>query len=254
MLIIWCFALLQLLCVLSSHKFLENVQARDFLMQKLYALRRPKTNIQILQQNVLLKYKSVRIYFYGVSVVDAGVWSKLVIFLANTSKTSSFVYLFKTVLCSSRQHQVQSAGSNLFHVWMQPWGTRYVATFLRTHGQEVFPEIRAAYVDTMNKVLSAHFRTYIQALERLQLDIVTKSDLIGVEDTGTRSPGLFSRAREPLKNRAAVFALGDRALVLKEVDEAAIIPHIAEASGHKYPYEVLFRNLHKLLMDTATSE
>ncbi len=152
MLIIWCFALLQLLCVLSSHKFLENVQARDFLMQKLYALRRPKTNIQILQQNVLLKYKSVRIYFYGVSVVDAGVWSKLVIFLANTSKTSSFVYLFKTVLCSSRQHQVQSAGSNLFHVWMQPWGTRYVATFLRTHGQEVFPEIRAAYVDTMNKV------------------------------------------------------------------------------------------------------
>jgi hypothetical protein len=23
---------------------------------------------------------------------------------------------------------------------------------LRTHGQEVFPEIRAAYVDTMNKV------------------------------------------------------------------------------------------------------
>jgi hypothetical protein len=83
MLIVWCFALL--LCVLPSHKFLENVQARDFLMQKLYALRRPKTNIQILQQNVLLKYK-------------------------------------------------------------------YVATFLRTHGQEVFPEIRAAYVDTMNKV------------------------------------------------------------------------------------------------------
>jgi len=41
---------------------------------------------------------------------------------------------------------------------------------------------------------------------------------------------------------------------VQEVDEAAIIPHIAEASGHKYPYEVLFRNLHKLLMDTATSE
>ncbi len=77
MLIVWCFALL--LCVLPSHKFLENVQARDFLMQKLYALRRPKTNIQILQQNVLLKYKSVRIFFYGVSVVDSGVWSKLVI-------------------------------------------------------------------------------------------------------------------------------------------------------------------------------
>ncbi|XP_031272153.1 ran-binding protein M homolog [Pistacia vera] len=29
----------------------------DFIVQKLYALRKPKTNIQILQQNVLLKYK-----------------------------------------------------------------------------------------------------------------------------------------------------------------------------------------------------
>ncbi|KAL2619828.1 hypothetical protein R1flu_000033 [Riccia fluitans] len=160
---------------------------REFLMQKLYALRRPKTNIQILQQNVLLKYK-------------------------------------------------------------------YAATFLHDHGLEVYPEIRAAYVDTMNKVLSAHFRSYIQALEKLQLDIVTRNDLLGVEDAVSRGGGLFSRAKEPLKNRSAVFALGDRASVLKDVDEPAIIPHIAEASNARFPYEVLFRSLHKLLMDTATSE
>lgn len=41
---------------------------------------------------------------------------------------------------------------------------------------------------------------------------------------------------------------------VQEVDGAAIIPHIAESSGQKFPYEVLFRSLHKLLMDTATSE
>ncbi|CAM6121999.1 unnamed protein product [Calypogeia fissa] len=162
-------------------------KTREFLLQKLYALRRPKTNIQILQQNVLLKYK-------------------------------------------------------------------YAATFLREHGKEVYPEIRLAYVDTMSKVLSAHFRSYIQALERLQLDIVTRNDLLGVEDAVQRSGGLFSRAKEPLKNKSAVFSLGDRALVLKDVDEPAIIPHIAEGSGTKFPYEVLFRSLHKLLMDTATSE
>ena len=40
----------------------------------------------------------------------------------------------------------------------------------------------------------------------------------------------------------------------QEIDEPALIPHIAEASSKKYPYEVLFRSLHKLLMDTATSE
>ncbi|XP_058067918.1 vacuolar protein sorting-associated protein 52 A isoform X2 [Magnolia sinica] len=156
----------------------------DFTVQKLYALRKPKTNIQILQQSVLLKYK-------------------------------------------------------------------YVVLFLKEHGKEIYGEVRGAYIDTMNKVLSAHFRAYIQALEKLQLDIATANDLIGVE---TRSTSLFSRGREPLKNRSAVFALGERINILKEIEQPALIPHIAEASSLKYPYEVLFRSLHKLLMDTATSE
>ena len=62
------------------------------------------------------------------------------------------------------------------------------------------------------QVLSAHFRAYIQALEKLQLDIATSSDLIGVD---TRNTSLFSRGREPLKNRSAVFALGERIKILK---------------------------------------
>lgn len=156
----------------------------EFMVQKLYALRKPKTNIQILQQSVLLKYK-------------------------------------------------------------------YIICFLKEHGKEIYMEVRAAYIDTMNKVLSAHFRAYIQALEKLQLDVATSSDLIGIEAS---SFGLFSRAREPLKNRSAVFALGERISVLKDMEEPALIPHIAEASSRKYPYEVLFRSLHKLLMDTASSE
>ncbi|TQE07339.1 hypothetical protein C1H46_006992 [Malus baccata] len=160
------------------------IEVFDFIVQKLYALRKPKTNIQILQQNVLLKYK-------------------------------------------------------------------YVVSFLKEHGKEVYIEVRGAYIDTMNKVLSAHFRAYIQALEKLQLDIATSNDLIGVE---TRNTSLFLRGREPLKNRSAVFALGERRKILKEIEEPALIPHIAEASNIKYPYEVLFRSLHKLLMDTATSE
>lgn len=63
------------------------------------------------------------------------------------------------------------------------------------------------------QVLSAHFRAYIQALEKLQLDIATAYDLIGVETRS--STGLFSRAREPLKNRSAVFALGERIKIIK---------------------------------------
>ncbi|XP_031100638.1 vacuolar protein sorting-associated protein 52 A-like [Ipomoea triloba] len=183
--------------IVKSSKALKDVQPEleklrqkavskvfDFMVQKLYALRKPKTNIQILQQSVLLKYK-------------------------------------------------------------------FIISFLKEHGKEVYLEVRAAYIDTMNKVLSAQFRAYIQALEKLQLDIATSSDLIGVE---ARSSSLFSRGKEPLKNRSAVFALGERINILKEIEEPPLIPHISEASSKKYPYEVLFRSLHKLLLDTASSE
>ncbi|KAL1547803.1 Vacuolar protein sorting-associated protein 52 [Salvia divinorum] len=182
--------------MLKTSKVITNVQPEveklhqkavskvfDFIIQKLNALRRPKTNVQILQQSVLLKYK-------------------------------------------------------------------YVIMFLKEHNKEVYLDIRAAYIDTMNKVLGTNIQAYIHALEKLQLDIATAADLIGVE---TRSTSLFLRG-EPLKNRSAVFALGDRIKILKEIDEPALIPHIAEASSKKYPYEVLFRSLHKLLMDTAASE
>lgn len=157
----------------------------EFVIQKFYALRKPKTNIQILQQSVLLKYK-------------------------------------------------------------------YTINFLKEHAKEIYAEVRTAYIDTMNKVLSAHFRAYIQALEKLQMDIATSTDLLGVE---TRSTGfIFSIGKEPLKTRPSVFALGERINILKEIDQPALIPHIAEAKSHKYSYEVLFRSLQKLLIDTATSE
>lgn len=65
----------------------------------------------------------------------------------------------------------------------------------------------------MLQFLSSHFRAYIQALEKLQLDIATSSDLIGVEARGGTS--LFSTRREPMKNRSSVFALGDRINILK---------------------------------------
>lgn len=62
-------------------------------------------------------------------------------------------------------------------------------------------------------MLSAHFRAYIQALEKLQLDIATSTDLLGVE---TRSTGfLFSMGKESLKTRSSVFALGERINILK---------------------------------------
>jgi len=68
-----------------------------------------------------------------------------------------------------------------------------------------------------------YFRIYIQALEKLHLDIVTRNDLLGVENVGSRSAGVFSRPREPLKNHGAIFALADRASVLRVLNLIIIL-------------------------------
>ena len=160
-------------------------KTRDFLLHKFLTFKKPKTNVQILQQNVLLKYN-------------------------------------------------------------------YLCLFLRSHAPEIYTEVQSTYVDTMNKVLAGHFRNYLSALQRLQLDLVTKGDLIGLEES--RSSGLFSRSKESLRNRGSVYSLGERREVLKDMEAPAIIPHVAESNGRKFPYEELFRSVNKLLLDTATSE
>ena len=41
----------------SSPHIQAITKIRDFLLQKVYLLKRPKTNLQIIQQSSLLKYK-----------------------------------------------------------------------------------------------------------------------------------------------------------------------------------------------------
>ena len=48
---------------------------------------------------------------------------------------------------------------------------------------------------------------------------------------------LFSKASGD--TRAEVFALGERANILLHLDAAALIPHVVEAEGKKFPPEVL---------------
>ncbi|GJM84882.1 hypothetical protein PR202_ga00594 [Eleusine coracana subsp. coracana] len=40
----------------------------------------------------------------------------------------------------------------------------------------------------------------------------------------------------------------------KEIDRPGLVPHISQVNSLTYPYEVIFRSLQKLLMDTASSE
>lgn len=48
---------------------------------------------------------------------------------------------------------------------------KLLVAFMKKHGPEVFAEVRAAYIDTLSKVLSSHFRAYLGAVEKLEVAI-----------------------------------------------------------------------------------
>lgn len=165
-------------------------KVRDFILQKVYTLKRPKTNIQIIQQNVLLKYK-------------------------------------------------------------------YFVRFLREHGDDIYTEVQSEYVGVLSKILSQHFRTYLASMEKMQSALASQTDLLGAPDAGIGGVNVLAMFSKQAKSNSQiehVFELGDRSSILEQVDRPAMIPHMAEYEGKKFPYEVIFRNVHKLLMDTATSE
>mmetsp|Transcript_35681 Transcript_35681/g.90202 ORF Transcript_35681/g.90202 Transcript_35681/m.90202 type:complete len:761 (-) Transcript_35681:796-3078(-) len=168
------------------------VKVRDFVLQKVYMLKRPKTNVQIIQQSSLLK-------------------------------------------------------------------NRYFVSFLRKHGQEIYLEIRAEYVAIMSKIYATHFRTYLGAMEKMQAALATQADTLGGGDSGAGGAAanvlsLFKKDAGARPTTEAVFELGERGAVLDQLGREAIIPHMAEYEGKKFPYEIIFRNVHKLLVDTASSE
>src|SRR4051794_28801997 len=67
------------------------------------------------------------------------------------------------------------------------------------------------------------------------------TDLIGVVEApagGVMS--MFSRGTAGARHDA--FALGERANILLHLDQNALIPHVMESEGRKFPYEVTLQN------------
>ena len=128
---------------------------------------------------------------------------------------------------------------------------KYFVKFLQQHGPEVFPDVRLAYVETLSRIYRSALSKYVISLSQLQLDVVSKQDVLGVEEALSSC----THRAGPLKGRASVFALGARSAVMRDLDGTPpLIVHQAEAAGEKHCYEVLFRSAHKLLIDSATSE
>lgn len=128
---------------------------------------------------------------------------------------------------------------------------KFFFEFILSNERVVAQEICNEYIDTMGKIYYSYFKSYSTRLGALRFEeAVSKDDLMGLEDTVTRS--IFSKATS-LKNKSTVFSIGDRGDVLNQQLEAPIIvPHAQQKT--RYPFEALFRSEQYALVDNACRE
>uniref|UniRef100_A0A8C0ATV0 Vacuolar protein sorting-associated protein 52 homolog n=1 Tax=Buteo japonicus TaxID=224669 RepID=A0A8C0ATV0_9AVES len=122
---------------------------------------------------------------------------------------------------------------------------RFFYQFLLGNERTVAQELREQYVDTMSKIYLSYFKSYTSRLMKIQYEeVAEKDDLMGVEDTPS------------LKNRNTVFTLGNRGSVIgaAELEGPIIVPHAAQKSDVRYPFESLFRSQHYALLDNSCRE
>ncbi|XP_058864874.1 vacuolar protein sorting-associated protein 52 homolog [Acipenser ruthenus] len=130
---------------------------------------------------------------------------------------------------------------------------RFFYQFLLANERHVAKEVRDEYVDSMSKIYFSYFKSYTGRLMKVQYEeVADKDDLMGVEDTAKK--GFFSKPS--LKNRNTIFTLGNRGAVIgsAELEAPILVPHAAQKSDARYPFETLFRSQHYALLDNSCRE
>ncbi|KAL7975974.1 hypothetical protein Chor_011742 [Crotalus horridus] len=106
---------------------------------------------------------------------------------------------------------------------------RFFYQFLLGHERVIAKEVRDEYVDTMSKIYLSYFKSYTNRLMKLQ---------------------------PSLRSRNTIFTLGNRGNVISstELEGSIIVPHSAQKSDVRYPFESLFRSQHYALLDNSCRE
>ncbi|KAF7235308.1 hypothetical protein EYD10_17863 [Varanus komodoensis] len=106
---------------------------------------------------------------------------------------------------------------------------RFFYQFLLGHERSVAKEVRDEYLETMSKIYLSYFKSYTSRLMKVQ---------------------------PSLRNRNTVFTLGNRGSVIggAELEGPIIVPHSAQKSDVRYPFESLFRSQHYALLDNSCRE
>jgi hypothetical protein len=158
---------------LTKLKIKACERIRAFILDEVSMLKKPKTNIQLIQQNRLIKYKMLLL-------------------------------------------------------------------FLKDHNQPIFFEIVQVYSDTLNKIYNHNLSLYINELNKL------------VETRFTKYHQILPSTAEASKSNA--FELGDRQVIVEDVNQQPIIAHVAQKNNELFAVEALYKSLNRLLVETVGQE
>ncbi|NWZ60342.1 VPS52 protein, partial [Haliaeetus albicilla] len=135
--------------------------------------------------------------------------------------------------------------------------SRFFYQFLLGNERTVAQELREQYVDTMSKIYLSYFKSYTSRLMKIQVGrLGTHRYCLDPRYCVISAPPSRFFSKPSLKNRNTVFTLGNRGSVIgaAELEGPIIVPHAAQKSDVRYPFESLFRSQHYALLDNSCRE
>ncbi|KAI0014248.1 Vps52-domain-containing protein [Xylariaceae sp. FL0662B] len=129
---------------------------------------------------------------------------------------------------------------------------RELYSFLHKHHTALADEICLAYMNTMRWYYANQFTRYENALRKIKLHVLDKTDVLGNEDTSRKGTVLSSAKIAGPPHDA--FNLGRRVDLLRTHNQTALSSYLAEEDQSTHYLEVPFRNFNLALIDNATAE
>jgi hypothetical protein len=234
--------------VLSRLKARAVCRVRDWLLGKIASLRRPRTNVSIIQQSVLLKFRFLPRFL-------ARHAPEVLRDLKNEYGSAlGRIYSQRLKGYLSAMERLQVAAATLTDVLgvVPPEALAAAAAGAAAGGIAQDGGVAAAAAAA--NAAGAALASATGALTGGVLSLFGGGGGSG----GNKAAGSAAAGGGPNSPAIAVperaFVLGSRANALLQSDRPAAVPHAAEAAGARWPYEEVFRSVHKLLLDTATAE
>ncbi|KAK9468704.1 Sac2 family-domain-containing protein [Lipomyces arxii] len=128
---------------------------------------------------------------------------------------------------------------------------RQLYSFLAFVNPQLAEEISLGYINTMRWYYSSNFGRYLKAIEKLQINVVDRTMLLGASDASRILPsarGPYANAnRDPL-------ILGRRVNIVFSTDSSVMMENTAEKNHETHWMETEFRSFNLALMDNVSAE